>query len=374
MRIKWNIEKVQSYCLEHGSKFLSKSFGKVKDKYEFLCTECKEETVVKTFDSYKVKNSAVCEHCFGTINWDINKVKKYVEKNNSKFLSDEFHTTHDKYLFQCSNCKKPFETTFSKFKHRNKVRCNKCNDYYILDYKDVKNEIEMYGNTLITKNKEYINVHQKLGIKCSECGSVFHRSYTEQLNYKYHSCKKCSMSKASESRRHTNTYVSEYIRNNNAELLSIYTNSNENLKIRCSCGDVFYTSFSRFKNGKNRCNKCTSYMSNGEKRFMDFLKDYNIEFEQQYTFDECRNILPLPFDFYLPEYDICVEIDGVLHRKFYKHFHKTLDNFKQRQYRDNIKDKFCESNNIKLHRVVYNKIEDISNWWNENAKEVFSIG
>ena len=81
-------------------------------------------------------------------------------------------------------------------------------------------------------------------------------------------------------------------------------------------------------------------------------------FITQKKFNNCRNKLPLPFDFYLPNYNICIEFDGIQHFKsnFYwggdKQFLKTSEN-------DKIKNNFCKRNNIKLERISYKKFNQI---------------
>jgi len=71
-------------------------------------------------------------------------------------------------------------------------------------------------------------------------------------------------------------------------------------------------------------------------------------------FNSCKNIKELPFDFYLPEYNICIEYDGQHHFNIVSKF--GGENFlnKVRQ-NDKIKDNWCSENNIKLIRISYKK-------------------
>ena len=77
-------------------------------------------------------------------------------------------------------------------------------------------------------------------------------------------------------------------------------------------------------------------------------------------FDDCRNKNPLPFDFYLPNYNICIEFDGRQHYLpiFYFGGEKMLNYTKNN---DNIKNEYCLNNNIKLVRIPYYEINDIEN-------------
>ena len=105
------------------------------------------------------------------------------------------------------------------------------------------------------------------------------------------------------------------------------------------------------------CPICKS--SKGEIKILNFLDDNKIKYVTQYKFKDCRNKLPLPFDFYLPELNTCIEYDGILHFKSIDIFggeyalENTINN-------DKIKTQYCLDNNINLIRIAYtefNKIE-----------------
>lgn len=72
------------------------------------------------------------------------------------------------------------------------------------------------------------------------------------------------------------------------------------------------------------------------------------------TFDGCENINKLYFDFYLPEYNTCIEYDGLQHFKSIEHF-GGKKGLKETQKRDKIKDEYCKNNNIRLLRIKYNE-------------------
>ena len=52
----------------------------------------------------------------------------------------------------------------------------------------------------------------------------------------------------------------------------------------------------------------------------NYLIKHEFEFEEQKRFKDCRNKKPLPFDFYLPQYNLCIEFDGQLHYMSVKYF------------------------------------------------------
>jgi len=111
------------------------------------------------------------------------------------------------------------------------------------------------------------------------------------------------------------------------------------------------------------CQKCQ--ISKGEYKILDYLKSNNIEFKHQKMFDDCVNPKTnrrLKYDFYIPDKNILIEFDGEQHyiigRKVRNHI-LTEEEVANLKLRDEIKNEFAKSNNIKLLRIPYNKIDKI---------------
>ena len=109
------------------------------------------------------------------------------------------------------------------------------------------------------------------------------------------------------------------------------------------------------------CPKCSK--SKGEEQICKFLDKTNVCYEHQKTFDDCRDIKPLPFDFYLPDYNCCIEYDGEQHYRPVDYFGGE-DSFKKTVMHDKIKNDYCNDNNIKLLRIPYfaNVDEELNNF------------
>jgi len=101
------------------------------------------------------------------------------------------------------------------------------------------------------------------------------------------------------------------------------------------------------------CPKCK--MSRGELLVEYILTKHNIMFKFQKRFNDCKNKRELPFDFYLPEHNICIEYDGELHYETYRgqEKEKYINKLKQTKLHDSIKNLYCETNNIRLLRIPY---------------------
>jgi very-short-patch-repair endonuclease len=92
-------------------------------------------------------------------------------------------------------------------------------------------------------------------------------------------------------------------------------------------------------------------------RIREFLEINKISFVQEKRFEDCKDKRILPFDFYLPSYNLCIEFDGQHH--FQENHFK---NYKSTKKHDEIKNQYCKDNDIDLLRIPYwegNKIEDI---------------
>ena len=119
----------------------------------------------------------------------------------------------------------------------------------------------------------------------------------------------------------------------------------------CDCGNLMETVSSRLKCGKTRscgCNNRSKY----EEWTEEILKEHNIEFYSEYRFTDCRNHYPLPFDFYLPKYNICIECQGQQHYEPYDRF-GGLEGFERRKQNDKIKREYCENHGIFLLEISY---------------------
>lgn len=137
--------------------------------------------------------------------------------------------------------------------------------------------------------------------------------------------------------------------------------STRNLNILCpTCGRTFKTSLVLFtQHGGQVCNSCKSRESNGERLIRKYLEGNNIRYESQKWFNDCRDVYPLPFDFYLEDYNMIIEFDGKQHFEDRNGFAYPLE---KTQMHDSIKTKYCNDNGIFLLRIPYweiNKIEKI---------------
>lgn len=117
---------------------------------------------------------------------------------------------------------------------------------------------------------------------------------------------------------------------------------------------------------KYRCSQCAKSESLGENKIRTYLENNCINFIQQHKFQDCKDILPLPFDFYLSDYNICIEFDGE------QHFRPAFgeESFQKTVLHDNIKNNYCKENDIPLIRISYKDMDNIEQILNEKITEL----
>lgn len=96
-----------------------------------------------------------------------------------------------------------------------------------------------------------------------------------------------------------------------------------------------------------------------EERIINVFLREHIGFIREYRFKDLKGGR-YRFDFYVPAFNILVEVDGEQHFKFVKKFHKTRADFLKQQGRDRAKNAFCLAHKIRLYRVPYWEVENIS--------------
>lgn len=134
-------------------------------------------------------------------------------------------------------------------------------------------------------------------------------------------------------------------------------------QIKCDCGNIFPLSIGEWNRDKYgdghrarlTCPLCST-KSKGQLLLRNIFKENNVFIQEEWTDNnKCRNPktnAPLRFDFYLPDYNCCIEYDGEQHF-FSKGGYFSEEFVNEVKKRDSIKNEYCRNNNIKLIRIPY---------------------
>lgn len=228
--------------------------------------------------------------------------------------------------------------------------CPVCSGKTLTTEEFVKRAKNVHGDTYDYSKVKYNGAHKKIKIICSLHGE-FEQTPDRHL---YGGCNKCAREEWGIKKTLT---TDDFIERANSihefrynYSLVNYNHGHEKVKIICPEHGEFEQMPINHLSGKG-CLICN--ISKGEKIIRKWLLENKVKFVSQKKFKDCRNNLPLPFDFYLPEHNACIEFDGRQHFESIKHFGGD-DGFKKRLINDNLKNEFCKKNKIDLYRIKYN--------------------
>ena len=296
----------------------------------------------------------------GNKKYDLEFFKNLAIERGGECLSTEYINCTKKLIFTCS-IGHTWETK-AHYLVNNNTWCPYCNKFH-KDNIDVFKKIaeEREGECLSDK---YVNAKSKLMFKCSK-GHEW-ESTAHDVKYSKVWCPVCSNSV-----KLTIEKMQEIAVNRNGKCLSQeYVNSHTKLLWECERGHTWFAKPYSIKNSNNWCPICRESL--GERTISEYLSRKNIMFEREKKFNNCRGIKQmLPFDFYLPEFNVLIEHDGKQHYipvNFYGCSNEQAQKtFIELTTNDKIKEKYCLDNNIRLIRVSYT-IKDIEEHLNNILK------
>ena len=99
-------------------------------------------------------------------------------------------------------------------------------------------------------------------------------------------------------------------------------------------------------------------MSKGEEQIIQILRAAGVRFEREKTYSDLKGGR-YRFDFYLPAYNVLIEVDGKQHFEQVAKFQRTRAEFLKQQENDRRKNSYCLANNITLLRIPYWELKNI---------------
>lgn len=322
--------KVKIICSVHGE------FEQYPDNhYKYGCLECGGRMKLTQEDFIKRAN--------------------HIHNNRYNYSLVEYINCDLKVKIVCSE-HGMFEQTPSAHIHRDESGCPKCNkpekitiDNFIKKSKEIHNN--KYDYSLV----EFDNIDTDVKIICPIHGIYIQNA---RSHYKNSGCPRCHIES-------TRTKLVDFIEKSNIihhnkydYSLTEYINCRTKIKIICPIHGIFIQSPGHHL-GNRGCPHCR--MSKGERTIKKILDDNNLLYIYEQRFQDCRDIKELPFDFFLPEYNTCIEYDGEQHFISIDKW-GGLEQLKNIKFKDNIKNEYCLDKNINLIRIKYSEnIDDVLN-------------
>lgn len=240
------------------------------------------------------------------------------------------------------------------------IGCPKCagnnkksQQEYVSEASIINPNIEVIG--------EYQNINTPIKHLC-KIHNIIWDAYPCSI-LKGYGCIECKKEKMSIANKHTHEqYITQVQKiNPNIKVIDKYIDSHTHILHQCIIdGYKWNVTPTNILSGHG-CPKCNESL--GERKICEYIDRHDIKYVRQKKFINCKDIKYLPFDCYLPEYNICIEYDGRQHFEPIEYF-GGVEAFNRTVKHDKIKNKYCENNGISLLRIPYykNVEEELNNF------------
>uniref|UniRef100_A0A6M3ILR1 Treble clef zinc finger domain-containing protein n=1 Tax=viral metagenome TaxID=1070528 RepID=A0A6M3ILR1_9ZZZZ len=221
----------------------------------------------------------------------------------------------------------------------------------------------------ITPNQIFPHINKRVWW-LDRCGHEYIMSISNKTDNNY-CCPYCSGKRVLEGFNDLQTTHPELVEEwdwekNKIKPTEISKGTNKRVWWKCKeCQHEWKTSIcNRAGSKQSGCLKCNQ--SKGEKVINNFLNNLSIDFTPEKPFKTCKDKCCLPFDFWLPNFNLLIEYQGEQHYKPVRFGgiskKKAFQNLKKNQHHDQIKKDWSEQNNINLLIISY--------WDKKNIEEI----
>ena len=292
---------IEKECIKRNYTLLTKNITRSNQWFEYICNYHNDKGIQKSYYDRFINMQQGCKYC-GIVS---RGNKHRIDINDAIKLAEE-----KGFIFVGYEYIKINDNSSSKLKLKCICKIHKDKGVQLIDYQNLK------------KNK----------IGCIYCKGLGRtkESFQKELN------------------------------DNKRDIDIIGFDSYSNIKAKCNkCGYIWNTSGVNLTSGHG-CPKCNK--SKYEKVVENILIDNHICYIPQFKFDDCRDINPLPFDFYITEYKTLIEVDGQGH--YYPVNFMGMSNedaiksFENTIIHDSIKNEYCKNHNYNLLRIPYYFFDD----------------
>lgn len=228
---------------------------------------------------------------------------------------------------------------------------------------------KVYGDRYCYDRINYVNNHTKVNIVCEKHGEFL---VTPNNFLNGHGCPICGIeSRAEKQAGNTENFIKQalHVHGDKYDYSKVkYVNSRTKVCIICPEHGEFWQTPDSHINQIAGCPKCRSSLLENEIEKM--LIENGIVYEKEKTFEWLKCKKRLRLDFYLPDYKIAIECQGIQHFEPIKAWggeHRLNDN----RQRDTIKLNLCKKKGIKvLYFAKTKRNKDILANTNELIKEI----
>lgn len=280
------------------------------------------------------------------------KKSKIIHGDNYDYSLVDYSTSHIKVKIKCKKCNSVFTQ-----KPNNHLSGQRCPDCFGNKTSTTKLFIEkankIHNNKFDYSQVVYKNAHTNVKIICKIHG-IFEITPNAHLNKRSRTlnggCVKCGITNKSNTEEFIKKAIKVHGNLYNYDKFEYSLSINKSLILCNKNGHGYFLQGPTQHLAGKGCPKCCD--SKGELYISEWLNKNNFKNIREYTFDECKDIHKLKFDFYLPDVNICIEYDGIQHFIPINYWGGP-DGLNKIKHRDSIKNNYCKINKIKLLRISY---------------------
>jgi very-short-patch-repair endonuclease len=229
----------------------------------------------------------------------------------------------------------------------------------------------VHGDNFDYSRVNYINSQTKITLKCNICEYVFEKTPNSHLQGC--GCDKCAHVINHKKQKLSETELIERAKEVHGDKFDYpdmnYVNSQLPINIKCNkCDGTFQQLYPNHIKQNKGCPLCEGRTT--AKILFDYLTSNYPTTIREFKQEWCRNIQCLPFDFYIPELKIIVELDG-------NHHFIQVMNWKspeETQKTDIYKMKCANEHNLSVIRIVQTDVlHNKYNWKEELLNNIEKI-
>ena len=304
-------------------------------------------------------------------------------KNNIKKSRDVFKGSGKKYLFDCGDCGHEFEAPLNSI-----IRgqwCNFCANRKLCDKEDcetclnksfashLRSKFWSKNNGEIQPREVFKCSDNKYLFDCNKCGHEFESQLSCIYNGRW--CNFCGNKELCDNSDciicFEKSFASHYRSNfwgDNGEIQprEVFNCSEKKCLFVCEFGHKFESVVKQVSRG-TWCPKC---QNKTETKLYELMIQIYPSIIMQLKQDWCKKTNHLPFDFYIPEDNIIIELDGRQHFEQVKNWKSPEEQFETDKY----KEKCANENGYSIIRILQEDVwKDKYDWCKELCYEIENI-
>ena len=274
--------------------------------------------------------------------YDLSKAKYTTYRNRIDVIcnrcSNEFHPVAGEFLrgTGCPTCS-----------HKNRKGAT----FKLTTKTFIEKARKVHGDKYDYSLGEYKGSKIKYPIRCNACQYIFYQEPRRHISGR--GCQQCAnKNKVKSLTQKQFIEAAKAVHGDKYDYSEVEYGKNNREKIKIICPvkghGVFWQMPRGHLEGKG-CMRCAE--SIGETNLATLLDSYGIKYLQEYKLPDSN----YRYDFYLIDFNILIEFDGIQHIKPINHF-GGMKHFIETKRRDKEKNKLARLNNIPLIRIPYNKM------------------